>query len=626
MKRQLLIGLAVTLSLFAHGVCSADEEEEELEPTTIEELEAAIAELIAEREVPAVGITLVDETGPILITAIGKADLEADIDVDADSMFRIGSTSKMFVALSVLKLVEEGRLSLDDKVSELAPEIEFENQWESTDPVRIVHLLEHTTGWDDIHLPEYGHNDPTPITLKEGLDFHPHSRVSRWVPGSRYSYCNAGPPVAAYIVGKITGMDFEGYVQENFFAPMGMETMTYRLSADVEAKGVTLYDNGNTPQPYWHISVRPSGSINASTNDMFRMISFFVNRGAVDGEQLVSTASLERMERVASTPAAAAGQEIGYGLHNYSSTHEGWVYRSHNGGVNGGLTELAYLPEQKLGYVFMINSGDGRTFGDISDLIRNYQIRDLEPPDIAEGETIGDAHRAIEGLYYPVNSRQQVRYFLDRVLGAQKIWFEGSQLKRKSLLDSDVTSYGAASPTAYRSDETGLISLTLVTDPTAGAVVHEGFQVLKPASAILIYGQLAVVALWGLSIAISLLFLLVWGVRRLRGKIAPGAAIRVRVWPLMAGLSIIFFVWMFSLGMSDPFTTLAGPTLISVALMLATIAFAVFAVAGVNAAVSYRAADINRVAYWFSATSSGLHLIVALYFLSFGVIGMMTWA
>ncbi len=62
------------------------------------------------------------------------------------------------------------------------------------------------------------------------------------------------------------------------------------------------------------------------------------------------------------------------------------------------------------------------------------------------------------------------------------------------------------------------------------------------------------------------------------------------------------------------------------AIMLATIAFAAFAVAGVHAAVSYRDESINRVAYWFSAISSGLHLIVALYFLSFGVIGMMTWA
>ena len=56
-------------------------------------------------------------------------------------MFRIGSTSKMFVALSVLKLVEEGKLSLDDRVAGLAPDVIFENPWEPTDPVRLVHRL-----------------------------------------------------------------------------------------------------------------------------------------------------------------------------------------------------------------------------------------------------------------------------------------------------------------------------------------------------------------------------------------------------------------------------------------------------------------------------------------------------
>jgi len=208
-------------------------EEDEPKPATLEELQAAIAALVEENELPAVGIAMVNETGPVWVGAMGKANLEDDIDADADSMFRIGSTSKMFVALSVLKLVEEGRLSLDDKVADLAPDVEFENQWQDADPVRLVHLLEHTTGWDDIHLPEYAHNNPAPATLKQGLDFHPHSRTSRWKPGSRMSYCNAGPPVAAYIVEKITGQDFESYVQQNFFAPMGMDTMTYRLSTDV---------------------------------------------------------------------------------------------------------------------------------------------------------------------------------------------------------------------------------------------------------------------------------------------------------------------------------------------------------------------------------------------------------
>ena len=135
----------------------------------------------------------------------------------------------MFVSLAILKLQEQGLVSLKDKVRDLVPEIEFKNPWSKTAPVLVEHLLEHTTGWDDIHLTEYALNDPA-LSLKQGLDYHPHSRTSRWMPGTRMAYCNSGPPVAAYIVEKITGQTFEDYVEEHFFQPMGMESMTFFAS------------------------------------------------------------------------------------------------------------------------------------------------------------------------------------------------------------------------------------------------------------------------------------------------------------------------------------------------------------------------------------------------------------
>lgn len=69
------------------------------------------------------------------------------------------STGKTFASLAILQLVEEGKLSLDDSVKELAPEVWFENRWEESDPIRTVHLLEYTTGWDDLHFREYAKND-----------------------------------------------------------------------------------------------------------------------------------------------------------------------------------------------------------------------------------------------------------------------------------------------------------------------------------------------------------------------------------------------------------------------------------------------------------------------------------
>ena len=88
-------------------------------------------------------------------------------------------------------------------------------------------LMEHTTGFDDLHFPEWV-DDPE-ITLAEGLARHPHSRVSRWQPGTHMSYSNSGPSIAAYVVEKITGKDFEDYVREHVFDPLGMESSTFHL-------------------------------------------------------------------------------------------------------------------------------------------------------------------------------------------------------------------------------------------------------------------------------------------------------------------------------------------------------------------------------------------------------------
>ncbi|HKJ19807.1 MAG TPA: serine hydrolase domain-containing protein, partial [Woeseiaceae bacterium] len=474
-------------------------------------------------------------------------------------------------------------------------------------------------------LPEYAHNDPTPATLREGLDFHPHSRVSRWVPGTRSSYCNSGPPVAAYIVQKVTGQDFEDYVRESFWEPMGMETMTYRLSDDVRSKGVTLYQDG-TPQDYWHIVMRPSGSINASAVDMAKFASFFVNRGNVNGVQLISEASLQRMELPTTTPAAAAGQESGYALHNYSSRHKGWVYRAHSGGVNGGLTEFSYLPEAKVGHAIMINSGAGAAYMEISDLVRDYETRNLVAPEAPVAAAIGAEHEAIEGLYFPINPRQEVARFIEQPLGVFKLWLEQDQLKLKPLLGGEVRSYAAAGDNLYLDMETGAVTVSRVEDPLDGTVVHAGTQVLKPISPVLAYGQLVIAALWGLSIAISIPYALVWGVRRLRRKIPSGPAIRIRVLPLLAGLSVIAFLTLFTAGMKDPFATLGQPTSISIGIMLMTIAFALFAVLGLITAIRERATKMNRVNYWYTTTSSVLHCIVVAYLASFGIIGLMTWA
>jgi len=134
-----------------------------------------------------VSIPIVHKNGPEWVTGISMADLASNRAATADTLFRIGSTLKAFVSLSILMLVDQGKLSLDDPVHKLAPEVWFDNPWESSDPVRVVNLLEHTTARDDLHFREYAKQALDSMSLREGLDYDHHSRTSRWPAGTRNS-------------------------------------------------------------------------------------------------------------------------------------------------------------------------------------------------------------------------------------------------------------------------------------------------------------------------------------------------------------------------------------------------------------------------------------------------------
>jgi CubicO group peptidase (beta-lactamase class C family) len=258
---------------------------------SIAELRLQLEKILQETHTPGMSVAIVHRDGPEWVAGLGKSNVAANESTTDETLFRIGSTSKAFVSLSILKLVNEGKISLQDPVHEHVPEIWFRNPWEGTEPVRIVDLLEHTTGWDDLHLREYA-KDAKGMTLREGLDYDHRSRASRWRPATRMAYCNSGPPVAAYIVEKVTGQRFEDYVTNNVFLPIGMKTATYFEQPSPHL--TTLYRaDGKTPNSYWNILERPAGAINASARDMAAYVQFYLNRGAgVDGNSCPQPSSI----------------------------------------------------------------------------------------------------------------------------------------------------------------------------------------------------------------------------------------------------------------------------------------------------------------------------------------------
>src|SRR5688572_21328520 len=111
------------------------------------ELTARLGKILKDNGVPGMAAVIADRDGIVWTAGIGLADVATRTPATPETLFRVASISKTFVALAVLKLREEGRLDLDAPVESLVPDVAFTNKWEATDPVRVVHLLEHTTGW-----------------------------------------------------------------------------------------------------------------------------------------------------------------------------------------------------------------------------------------------------------------------------------------------------------------------------------------------------------------------------------------------------------------------------------------------------------------------------------------------
>jgi CubicO group peptidase (beta-lactamase class C family) len=620
----------LTVACAAAALVLGAAEKKEPVPQTLDELQAAIAKVLVETKTPGAGIAIVTRDRVLLAGGIGKADVAAGRPAAADTLFRIGSVSKGFASLSILKLREQGRLSLDDPVRKYAPEIAFQNRWEATDPVRIVHLLEHTTGWDDLHLHEYASNDPKPLTLFEGLAYHPDSRVSRWRPGTRMAYCNAGPAVAAYIVEKISGRRFEDYVQQNFFGPLHMDTASYLYTPAVRQHLTTLYAaDGVRKEPYWHITVRPSGAVNASPRDMAAYVRFYLNRGAVDEVAIVKPGSIERMEYPESTLAARDGLRIGYGLSNYATIDDrGFVWHGHNGGIQGGLTEMAYLPDAGIGYAYMINATNGEAFGRIHKLVTAFLTRNLPAPVLPAPATVPTALAAqYTGWGEPANPRGQMTYFIGRIMGLNRITLRGRSLVLAPLQGPPRT-FVPVTDRLWREEKKPVPTLALISDTRDGRFLQAG-AMWKIIPAWEAWGEIGGTALVIALFATSLLYAVFWIPALLLHRLRPLRGSRlylsVRALPLAAILWLLACAGVFALAGEDALGRLGHVTPWSASVFVLTILFAVTSLAALVQAWRARLWPIRRAVLVHSLLAAAC-VAATVYFAWWGVIGFRTWS
>ena len=626
---------AVLFLLILPGCIAADKDKDkkDQQPKPAQstgELRQQLEKILEDTHTPGVSVAIVHKDGPEWVAGLGIADVASNRPNTADTLFRIGSTSKAFASLSILILSHQGKVTLDDPVHKLVPEVWFDNRWESTNPIRVVNLLEHTTGWDDMHLREYAKQAPDSLTVFQGLDYDHHSRTSRWPPGTRMAYCNSGPPVAAAIVEKLTGQRFEDYVQQNLFLPIGMKSATYfEPSPGIVT---TLYHNdGKIPYSYWHILLRPAGSINASANDMAAYVQFYLNRGALGGKQIVPAADIDRMEIPQSTWVARDGMKFGYGLSNYWTVEDGFIYHGHDGGVEGGLTEMAYATDYGVGYFFSINSSSGDAFDKIAKAIRAYITLRLEKPPVPPPAPLPANADDYTGWYEPDSPRVELTHFLERLVGLTWVRFGDGKMISSSLghwrevhipVEGMQFRYEPKDepPSPVATDE-------LLTPNSEGRFIQAGIgTTMKKIPVWLAVGEILgvlFVLLSTLAIVVYAPFWILGGLIKSRRRPAERA---MRVWPLLAVVSLVAIVGIFIASSNDLIQRLGNFTAWSAALWAVTVFFGLASVVSFLVALRGSEQGVRRGVRRFSLIVSLALLITAAYLTYWGILGVRTWA
>ncbi|MBN2090477.1 beta-lactamase family protein [candidate division KSB1 bacterium] len=412
---------------------------------TIDTLKAEIDSLMNKYKIPGAAFAIVSKDTIYHVGGLGYADINLKTPVNEKTLFRVGSITKSFTALGILKLVEAGNLDLQAPVKQVLPELALDNPWEASEPVRVVHLLEHTAGLNDPHFNDYYLDGDPDVPLMQGVSVSKHYLEVRWKPGSFRSYSSAGYMIAGMVIEKITGERFEDYLKKEFFDPIGMVSSGFRLTSEARQLFAQGYKGSYQKSEYWYSYSRPAGSMYSSANDIARYLQFMLNQGKSNGRQIIAASTIDRMEKSTTDPALKAGLESRGGLGIGVGYYKGFKWYSHHGSIMGFCGAYGYSHELNIGCVLLTNRWDVDFETGITklwDALRKYLVKDVEitrqPP--VQPEISMDQLKLYTGYYKWCNPPQKLSAWIDLILNYQVI-----KLKEDGLYYKEVF-FGAWNP------------------------------------------------------------------------------------------------------------------------------------------------------------------------------------
>ncbi len=369
---------------------------------------------------PGLMISIVKKDSILFSGGLGYADLEQNIPVDSTTQFHLASVTKFFVAMGIQQLIAEGKLNLHDRLQAIAPEIPYTNKWESTHPVRLVHIMEHTAGFEDITLNKMINITGKPLTGIEAIQAQKNSLTSRWKPGEMMSYSNPGYNVLGYIIEKVSGIPWDEYIRQTLFKPLAMNNTLFDLNGESRqtyAKGYDFRNGSYTLLPlYIPSSNGASSALVSNASDMGRFMHYLLN----GSDNLLHEHDFIEMEKVHSTLASRNGLQTGYALGNeFFPNNKKVTFRGHNGKGEGFGSWIFF--NRKAGLAYAISTNCNTKLWPVSQVIEDFLTDNIQAPKMISVKTDKSEMEPMLGYYQFMNPKSERWEFYRRIFGGIKL-------------------------------------------------------------------------------------------------------------------------------------------------------------------------------------------------------------
>jgi CubicO group peptidase (beta-lactamase class C family) len=304
------------------------------------EIDSLVSTAYSRRSVGSVTIGIVAGDKLVWTKSYGNADMEAKTPADQDTVYRIGSITKMFTALMLEQLADAGKLHLSDPVEKYFPEVKtVQGRYADAAPITLMELATHTSGLgrepDDLDTYLVGPLATWDKTLIAAL---PHTHY-QFEPGTQFSYSNIGFAILGAAISRVAGEAYQAYVPKHIFEPLGMTHTALETNPAMLphlSKGYEVGPKGSdATTPQRELAGRgykvPNGAMFTTVGDLAHFASFLLGAGP---ETVLKTESLNKYLNQMAVP-ADFNLTNGYGIGFEVSHRENYIAYGHNGGVAG---------------------------------------------------------------------------------------------------------------------------------------------------------------------------------------------------------------------------------------------------------------------------------------------------